>query len=132
ATDPRVEPDDDAALAQLSAPGTNLRATVFLDRALNCPSGGGEAEIVSYEANEVRIETSGEGGVLVLSDQHYPGWHAEVDGEPAEIVRANVAFRAVCVPAGEHTVTFTYRPASFFAGTGISAVGWAMWAVASA
>lgn len=132
ATDPRVEPNDDAVLAQLADPSTDLRATVFLDRALDCPSGGGEAEIVSYEANEVRIETSGEGGVLVLSDQYYPGWRAEVDGEPVEIVRADVAFRAVCVPAGEHTVTFTYRPTSFFAGAASSAVGWALWAVASA
>ncbi len=130
AADVRVEPDDGAVLAQLADPATDLRATVFLDRALDCPAGGGEAEIVSYEANEVRIETTGAGGVLVLSDQFYPGWRAEVDGERMEIARADVALRAVCVPPGEHTVTFTYRPTSFFAGAAISAAGWALWAAA--
>lgn len=130
AADARVEPDDGAVLAQLADPATDLRATVFLDRALDCSSGGGTAEIVSYGANEVRIKTSGAGGVLVLSDQFYPGWRAEIDGEQTGIARADVALRAVCVPPGDHTVTFTYRPLSFYAGAAISALGWALWVIA--
>lgn len=128
-TDARVEPDDDTALAQLADPATDLHATVYLDRVLECESGGGDATIRLYDTNEVQIETSGEGGVLVLSDQYYPGWRAEVDGEEVTIARADVAFRAVCVPPGEHTVTFTYRPLSFYAGAAISAAGWALWAL---
>ncbi|MEL7674008.1 MAG: YfhO family protein [Chloroflexota bacterium] len=131
ATEAIIEPDDDAALALLAGPATDLRATVTLDRALDCPSGGGEAEIVSYEASAVQIKTSGAGGVLVLSDQYYPGWQAAVDGQPVEIARADTALRAVCVPPGEHSVTFSYRPLSFYAGTAISAAGWALWALAS-
>ena len=131
ATDARVEPNDDAALAQLAAPETDLRTTVYLDRALECAAGGGDATITTYEANEVQIETSGEGGVLVLSDQFYPGWQAEIDGERTDLARADVALRAVCVPPGEHIVTFTYRPRLFYAGAAISAAGWALWALAS-
>ena len=59
-------------------------------------------------------------GYLVLSDPFYPGWRAELDGSPAEILRANYAFRAVAVPAGSHTVTMTFRPASWIAGLAIS------------
>jgi hypothetical protein len=54
---------------------------------------------------------------LVVADTHYPGWVAEVDSQPVEtIYRAFGYFRAVEVPAGEHIVTFYYRPMSFAVG----------------
>jgi uncharacterized membrane protein YfhO len=61
-------------------------------------------------------------GYLVLSDAYYPGWKATVDDEPAEILRANVHFRAVFLSSGSHTVTFTYEPASYTVGSSISIV----------
>ncbi len=55
-------------------------------------------------------------GILLLSDHCYPGWKARVDGHDAAIMRANVFCRAVEVPAGEHTVSFSYQPQSLQAG----------------
>jgi uncharacterized membrane protein YfhO len=49
-------------------------------------------------------------GILVLHDLNDPNWHAYVDDDEAEIVQANFLMRAVPVPKGEHTVTFTYDP----------------------
>ena len=37
---------------------------------------------------------------LFVSEKWYPGWVAEIDGEPAPVHRANVGFRAVRVPEG--------------------------------
>jgi uncharacterized membrane protein YfhO len=54
-----------------------------------------------------------EPALLILGDQFYPGWRATVDGEPVPILRANIAFRAVLVPPGIHTVEMRYEPASF-------------------
>lgn len=47
---------------------------------------------------------------LILLDAWYPGWEATVNGESAPIIRANLVFRAVPVPAGASTVTFRFEP----------------------
>lgn len=81
----------------------------------------GTARVTHYRDQFVEIETdAAERRLLVLTDVHYPGWTATVDGRPAPIHRANFAFRAVPVPAGRHTVRFTYRPVSVIVGAVVS------------
>jgi uncharacterized membrane protein YfhO len=58
--------------------------------------------------------------LLVLSEVYYPGWKARVDGLPAESLRADLALRAIPVPAGSHRVEMIYRPWTVPAGIGIS------------
>ena len=70
----------------------------------------GNVRIVSYRNTEVILEAdSPDGGWVVLNDLWHPWWFAEVDGKPAEILRANVLFRAVAVPPGRHRVRFAFR-----------------------
>lgn len=70
------------------------------------------ATIVRYTPNEVVIDAELTApGYLVLTDTYYPGWRARVDGQPAPIVPANVAFRAVRLEPGRHSVTFAFVPA---------------------
>jgi hypothetical protein len=61
-------------------------------------------------------------GLLVLSDPWYPGWKAELDGQPIPIRRANLHFRAVEVPGGLHQVKFVYDPKILKMGAAVSAV----------
>jgi hypothetical protein len=93
----------------------------------------GAARITGYEHERVIIETEAPGRrLLVLSDAWFPGWRATVDGAPVSIARANVAFRAVAVPAGRHRVVFDYAPASFRIGatiTGLALALLAAWSV---
>jgi hypothetical protein len=69
------------------------------------------ATITEYAPDRVEIQaTSGSGGYLVLTDTAAPGWRASVDGVDTPILTVDLAYRAVAVPSGSSTVTFTYRP----------------------
>ncbi len=67
---------------------------------------------------------------LVLADAWYPGWTATVDGKPATIARANYMYRAVPVPAGRHTVIFTYHSRPLLVGVVVAAAALAAWLAA--
>jgi hypothetical protein len=60
------------------------------------------------------------GGWLVLAQTWFPGWRARVDGVETPLLRANYAFGAVALPAGEHEVELSYEPASFRTGAIVS------------
>lgn len=85
---------------------------------------GDSAEVVSYAPERVGVRTvSAAPAALVLKDAYYPGWHATVDGIPAPIRPANLLFRSVEVPAGTHTVVFTFAPSGWLAGLWLAAAG---------
>lgn len=64
-------------------------------------------------------------GWLVLTDAFYPRWQAAVAGKPAKIFRANGAFRAVKVKAGDH-VLFSYKNPAFTTGAILSMISVAL------
>ncbi len=71
-------------------------------------------------ATTVRLEAS-EPSILVLSQSHYPGWEAIVDGRGDAALRVNYALTGAAVPAGSHTVRFEFRPKPLWIGGAISA-----------
>ena len=77
--------------------------------------------IVSYSPEQITIDVdAARDSYLVLTDAYYPGWVATVDGQPVPIDRADILFRAVKVPAGQHRVELHYQPQSFSIGALIS------------
>jgi hypothetical protein len=93
-------------------PDTDLNSTVLLESDVSAPlKAAGSARIVAYHHTAVTIETESlDGGWVVLNDVWQPWWFATIDGTEAPVLRANALFRAVAVPAGRHTVTFTFQP----------------------
>lgn len=70
-----------------------------------------DVTVKRYQNTEVEIEvTSSAAGFVVLNDIYHPWWRAQVDGVDADILKANVLFRAVQVPAGTHRVRFSFHP----------------------
>ncbi len=88
----------------------------------------GSAQIISYTPERVLIHTHSDAPtLLLLSDAHYPGWRATVDGQPVEIYTANVLFRALFVPPGTHEVTFVFAPTTLTVGGLLTLLGLLLW-----
>ena len=73
----------------------------------------GSARITAYTDNDVTLDVdTPAAGVVVLHDVYYPGWTARVDGVDRPVLRTDLLFRGVEVPAGHHMVEFAYHPLS--------------------
>ena len=82
------------------------------------------ASIMRYEPQRIEIETNNDqSGFLVLSEIHYPGWEARVDGDPVTVYRTNHILRGISVPSGKHHVEFRFRSSSFRVGALLSGLG---------
>ncbi|MEQ1647568.1 MAG: hypothetical protein ABL898_03190 [Hyphomicrobiaceae bacterium] len=96
--------------------GFDPKATVLLEMPMvpvrsGTSTGTGQARIVRYRNTDVSVEVeSTGGGYVVLNDLWHPSWFAEIDGQRTELLKANVLFRAVQVPAGKHVVRFKFQP----------------------
>ena len=106
---------------------TDLTKTVFLEENPGSSirkNGKGSVEILSYTPSKVVLqgETS-ENGILVLTDNYYPGWRVTIDGKEAQLLRANYTFRGVVVPKGTHEIKIVYQPDSFRYGVIVSTAG---------
>jgi Bacterial membrane protein YfhO len=88
---------------------------------------GNDARIARYEPERVVIRSRSAGpGMLVLSDNYFPGWKAKLDGRQVPIQRVDYVLRGVRIGSGAHTVEFRYEPLSWRIGwivTLISSVG---------
>jgi hypothetical protein len=81
-------------------------------------------EMTSYAPNELHYKyASATDRLAVFSEIYYPdGWHATVDGQPLDLIRADWTLRAALLPAGEHEVVMTFLPDSYRTGAAVSRV----------
>src|SRR5215831_11609485 len=85
------------------------------------PNSPGSAQITRYEPNQIDIRTKADGpSLLVLGENHYPGWRTYVDGRAVDTVRVDYNLRGAVLPLGEHLVEFSYQPKSVIIGATIS------------
>lgn len=61
-------------------------------------------------------------GLLFLSVSYSDGWSATVDGQPADVLRADVAFMAVPMGEGSHSFELRYRTPHALEGAAVSVV----------
>jgi len=90
---------------------------------------GAQVRVGSIRVDEdrMRFEVSAPAPALVvIADQHAPGWRASVDGRAARLRRVDRVLRGIGVDAGEHEVVLTYRPWRFVVGLALSALAAAL------
>jgi hypothetical protein len=81
------------------------------------------ARFVKDEPEEAEISvTSSRPSFLVLTRSWDPGWTARVDDLPARVLRTDLAFMGVVVPAGDHRIVLRYRPRAFVLGAWLSGI----------
>lgn len=81
----------------------------------------GTARLEEERGDRLRARVSSNApATLVLPEGFDDDWTATVDGREAPVLRGNVAFRAVPVPAGDHEVTLAYRPSGLRLGLALS------------
>lgn len=84
-----------------------------------------EAKIISQQFAAQRLQLMVESptpALVVIAQAFYHDWHAFVDGKPIPILRANHAFQALEVPAGQHEITLRYEDWAFRIGAAVSAL----------
>jgi hypothetical protein len=115
-----TRPDEAGALALVQEGSFDPRSTLVVEKPgpeqtastrWTTPPGSKSVELVEDLPERVRLRANVPfPGYVVLADTFAAGWRATVDGEPAEILPADVAFRAVWVEPGEHEVVFAFTP----------------------
>ncbi len=80
-----------------------------------------ETYSVNYRKAEVVAERD---GYMRISEVYYPAWEVRIDGKPADVYRADLAWMAVYLPKGKHTVEIT--PHSLYMGEA-AAVSFLCW-----
>jgi hypothetical protein len=125
--------DDEAALRAMLDPAFDPARTVVLAESPPAVAAVAPASASSGMSSAVRLDRVGAdrvrleatlsaAGFVVLADAWTPGWSARVDGREAPVLRANVGFRAVPVPAGRHAVELRYRAPGLRLGLAFTAL----------
>ena len=87
---------------------------------------GGADKVTSVEERPSSVRVKVEmacTGLVVISDNWYPGWRAQVDGRYVGIWNVNTVIRGVVVPAGKHEVVMRYLPLSVYFGLFLMVLG---------
>lgn len=106
------------AIERMREPGFDPRRIVLIDGGrrgsggVPTPPGASLLQAREVSRSPNRLEYSVKApteGYLMVTDVWFPHWHATVNGKETSVERADYAFRAVKVGAGENIVVLSYR-----------------------
>jgi hypothetical protein len=83
-----------------------------------------DVQLTHYAPNQIQLETNNPApSFLVVSEVHYRGWNARVDGAKVPVWRVNHILRGLALAPGPHKIEFYYTAPSFYEGVKIAVLG---------
>jgi len=115
-----VTTNDQFALAELTIAGFDPERTVLVAAATNhaapasptnAPMTAGTVDFTSYSPKKIVLRSRASvPSILLLNDRFDPNWKVRVDGKAETLLRCNYLMKGALVPAGDHTVQFSFEP----------------------
>lgn len=69
-------------------------------------------KMLGFSNNHLSLKTSSPSNIILnLFQQYHHGWEARIDKTVTPIFKSNIAFMSILLPAGNHDVTFIFKPA---------------------
>jgi len=123
---------DEQAIAMMKSREFNPRSIAILPGDEALPSLDPSANAARSEVTAIRTEpdhialdvTMAGDGMVILSEIWDPGWKVTIDGEQADLYRADFLLRGVAAPAGQHTIELRYEPAQLVVTAWVTGLGW--------
>jgi hypothetical protein len=124
----RVEGDESRQIKILSNGSFDPSDQVLLSEAPQGeidPKATGVVKILRRTFNTLEIQVSvsakvGKSAILLVAENNYPGWGAQIDGREAALASADDILQALVIPAGDHIVRLSFLPSHFVSGMLIS------------
>jgi hypothetical protein len=128
----RVVPNADAEMAAMDSLRPREEAVIDQKFAAKLtgltlqPDSTAKITLVSYKPNELVYESNAKSeGLAVFSEIYYnvrDEWKVTIDDKSADMLRADYVLRALRIPAGKHTIKFSFEPVSVAVGSKIDLV----------
>ncbi len=117
----RVIPDSRQMLELMKTNDYNPAKIAYLEKDIGIQLQNADSSTMrftSYNISDFSMEVDAKGtNLLKMSEVYYPsGWRATIDDRETEIYKTDYAFRAVVVPPGKHTISFTFEPLTYKEG----------------
>jgi hypothetical protein len=107
--------DDEERARQLAALGPAARRAAFVEAdgtgGEHGPVSPGRVQVIERTADSWTLEVSSEGphdSFVAINQTYDPNWSVTIDGEPAQLRRAEIDMCGVYVPAGKHSVALSH------------------------
>lgn len=83
-----------------------------------------QIKLINYKPNHLEYQSNNTNdGLAVFSEVYYPkGWKVTIDGKPTEMIEVNYTLRGLEIPAGEHTIVFSFEPEVVKTGSTIALI----------
>jgi hypothetical protein len=126
----KMVPDANAEIMALGE--IDVRTTAVVDQRFNAvakngsgPGVGASVKLTHYASKKITYASHSDNeAAAIFSEIYYPaGWICRIDGQEKPSFCANYVLRGVMVPAGDHTIEWSFEPASYQKGQTMILIG---------